>query len=219
MQKSDFEKILNNYDWDFSNNILYKLCSDCPTHTVGYEVLAKIFFIGRTYAAAIERRKNKKSDEIGDNFYVQTVVPTIIISKLDEKLFSINQYLRVDENNFCKILEVHKYLSDLFKELTKLEKRSLSSKYLHFHKPNLFFIYDSRVSKALSSCLPKARISKEHSKLLKEKNIDKTYARFLIKSLALRNKFEEILKRQITLREYDKILIHFANNKIKHNFT
>ena len=218
MRKKDLENILGNYDWDFGNKILYDLCSENPTHIVKYEVLAKIFFIGRIYAAAIERRKNKALDEIGDNFYVQTVAPTIINSRLDEKLLLLNPLSRVDENNCLRILETHKYLSDLFKELTELDKRSLSSKYLHFHKPNLFFIYDSRVSTSLSHCLPKYRITKEQSKLIKENKVDKTYAMFLLKSLKLRNIFENILDRQISLREFDKILIHFANNKVKHNF-
>lgn len=169
MQKSVLENILNNSDWDFSNKILYDLCANCPTHTVKYEVLAKIFFIGRIYAAAIERRKNKDKDENGDDFYINKVVPKMIDSKIDEKIQLLNQYDRIDENNYLIVLETHKYLSELFNELTELDKRSLSSKYLHFHKPKMFFIYDSRVSTAFSKCLPRYRISKSDNKISKER--------------------------------------------------
>lgn len=218
MLKSVFENILDNSDWDFSNKILYELCANYPTHTVKYEVLAKIFFIGRIYAAAIERRKNKGEDENGDDFYIKKVVPKMINSKIDKKIQLLNQYDRIDENNYLIVLETHKYLSELFNELTELDKRSLSSKYLHFHKPKLFFIYDSRVSTAFSSCLPRYQISKSDKEKIKEKIVDDTYAKFLIKSLKLRNIFEDILEKQITPREYDKILIHYANKKLKHNY-
>lgn len=38
---------------------------------------------------------------------------------------------------------------NLFKEISGLEKRSLASKYLHFHVPQLFYIYDARATTAL----------------------------------------------------------------------
>ncbi|MGQ0578153.1 MAG: hypothetical protein ACT4PQ_04490, partial [Betaproteobacteria bacterium] len=46
-----------------------------------------------------------------------------------------------------------------FSEISDLEKRSLASKYLHFHVPKLFFIYDSRAVEAMrefSDVLPRA---------------------------------------------------------------
>ena len=53
---------------------------------------------------------------------------------------------------------------------------------------------------------------------IRNKKVDETYAKFLIKSLKLREIFENILKKPITPREYDKILIHFANSKPNRNF-
>ena len=160
MQKKVLENIINNNTWDFSNKILYNLCSKHPKHTKKHEVLTKILFIGRIYAAAIERRKDKNKNESGDDFYIKKVVPKMIYPNLDEKIQQLNKYNRIDASNYIIILETHKYLSDLFNKLTKLDKRSLSSKYLHFHKPKLFFIYDSRVAAALSKCLPRYQISK-----------------------------------------------------------
>jgi len=41
-------------------------------------------------------------------------------------------------------------VTELFSSISGLEKRSLASKYLHFHVPELFFIYDSRSSKGIN---------------------------------------------------------------------
>jgi hypothetical protein len=45
------------------------------------------------------------------------------------------------------IVETHLFLTNVFSEISGLDKRSLASKYLHFHAPNLFYIYDSRAIK------------------------------------------------------------------------
>jgi hypothetical protein len=54
---------------------------------------------------------------------------------------------------------VHGQTTRLFSEISHLEKRSLASKYLHFHVPKLFFIFDSRAVEAMrefSDILPRA---------------------------------------------------------------
>ena len=103
--------LISNYDWDFSNKVLYELCSNCPTHKIKYEVLAKIFFIGRIYAAAIERRKNKKSDEIqtikGKKFsYVIGNPPWINWEDLSEN-YRINNNI-VQEQQIKKLIQLKK---------------------------------------------------------------------------------------------------------------
>jgi hypothetical protein len=217
MTKRQLELILNNADWDFGNNILYKLCADFPIHKNKDEILAKILFIGRIYAATVERRKNKKPDELGDDFYIKEVVPSLRNSKLDQKLLGLNTCTTIDATNFVSILETHKYLLDIFFKLTKLEKRSLCSKYLHFHRPDLFFIYDSRVVSALRD-FPSANGSTINlQKKIEGKDVDKEYSKFVIKSLEVRNRFEKILESPITPRSYDKILLHFANKKRARN--
>ena len=42
--------------WDLGNKVLYDLCSSYPYHKTDEEIIAKIWLIGRSYAAAIERR-------------------------------------------------------------------------------------------------------------------------------------------------------------------
>ena len=218
MTKRQLEKILSNNEWDFGNSILYKLCSGSPFHKNSNEIIAKILFIGRIYAASIERGRNKEIVKSGDDFYINHVAPCLKYSILDEKLVNLMNYRRIDGNNFVAILKTHKYLLNLFCKLTGLEKRSLASKYLHFHKPNLFFIYDSRVAAVIRKYKPITMNTFDQLNEIKNTGEDFEYSKFVIKSLEVRNRLEEILERKITPREYDKILIYHANNHLEMKF-
>ncbi len=57
--------------WALGNETLYKLCRDHPEHKNDKAIVAKIWLIGRSYAAAIERRKNKAANNpiVNDAFY------------------------------------------------------------------------------------------------------------------------------------------------------
>lgn len=130
--------------WVFGNSVLYRMCEESPVHTDIDEIVGKLWLIGRSYAAAIERRKG--GQESSDDFYYDVVGPKMleIGSELDRRLNELRGYQSVSEDNLALILSTHKFLLDAFESITGLEKRSLASKYLHFHCPALFYIYDSR---------------------------------------------------------------------------
>ncbi|MBS4023649.1 MAG: hypothetical protein KGZ79_14730 [Dethiobacter sp.] len=44
--------------WDFGNSVLYEMCQRAPQHTNEDEIIGKIWLIGRSCAAAIERGAN-----------------------------------------------------------------------------------------------------------------------------------------------------------------
>lgn len=200
-------KNMNSTPWDFGNSILYKLCKDNPTHDKLEIVIAKIWLIGRSYAAAIERRKEKSSGN--DDFYINRVAPAIRESKLDDFLADLEDK-DINESNILNILKIHKYLSGLFKQLTGLNKISLSSKYLHFHKPELFFIYDSRAAKALRVFI--SRIPSTFSSIIKSNEVDPEYAKYFIKSFITIKRIETDLNLKLTSRAFDNLLIDIANN-------
>ena len=78
------------------------------------------------------------------------------------------------------MVDVHGKVTGLFSEISDLEKRSLASKYLHFHVPRLFFIFDSRAVEAMrefSDVLPRASRS--------EGNGDNEYRTFAERATAL----------------------------------
>lgn len=193
--------------WTFGNSILYSLCKRNFLHKRVDIIIAKVWLIGRAYAAAIERRKNKK--DINDDFYVNTVGPHLKNSKLDKYLNRLRNEKVIDADNLPHILAAHRYLMVLFEEITELEKRSLASKYLHFHLPNLFYIYDGRASKALNKIVPKA--TKGILKEFGEEKYDKTYASFVVKCMILTDQLNERFKKKLRPRELDNILIEHTN--------
>ncbi len=136
--------------WRVGNQVLYDLCRQYPRHVDDAEIVAKVWLIGRAYSASIERgRMSVESDSTNDQFYTLDIPKVMRNSGLDEKLQPLGRLKELNESNVGTVLEAHAHLVRLFKKLTGKEKRSLASKYLHFHFPNLFFIYDSRAVCAL----------------------------------------------------------------------
>jgi hypothetical protein len=207
--KENIENGLLSKEWDFGNSILYELCNKNFEHKESDIIIAKVWLIGRSYAAAIERRKNKI--DINDNFYINSVAPAFQNSKLDNSLNAIKDENEITIENIEEILITHNYLIQVIKEITEMEKRSFCSKYLHFHLPNLFFLYDSRAVTAIRQFI--SRVPKELTYLSKINGIDREYANFFIKSFVLRNQIENEFDLKLTTREFDKILIVKANNK------
>lgn len=197
--------------WDFGNQILYKLCKDNFQHERDDIILTKVLFIGRIYAAAIERRKNKMQTDINnDNFYIDKVAPTFKKSKLDRQLSELKS-MRLTTDNIPQILRVHNDLMTTLSKITDLDKRSFCSKYLHFHLPDLFFIYDSRALTALRDFT--SRVPKELRHIPQLTFVDKEYATFFCKCFDIKKKIEVEHKTKLTTRQLDNLLIETANRK------
>lgn len=214
LKKSDLHIARVPTGWEFSNSVLYKLCREHPGHDKSEVIVAKLLFIGRIYAAALERRKNK--GEIGDDFYLVKVPSMIKKADLDTQLRPLVG-LELSWETAPTVLEVHGKLVTLFYEISELNKRSLASKYLHFHFPNLYFIYDSRAVEALRSfqvVLSKKDISANTDQ------IDQNYAHFVLSCLKLREAFKSKFGIELSPRELDNLLLHKANEgergKLRH---
>lgn len=135
--------------WDATERVLYALCRRYPHHRDQGATLAKVLLIGRSNAAAIERRKNKAEDN--RDFYEGVVEPTIRRSSLDRWLDSARAVRPASQRGFDVLVDVHAKTTALFNRISGLSKRSLASKYLHFHIPRLFYIFDSRAYDGLRS--------------------------------------------------------------------
>lgn len=208
--KKQLDKAKEENVWTFGNNILYDLCKDNFKHSEDKHILTKVLFIGRIYAAAVERRTNKK-EGINDHFYIDTIAPTFRKSKLDEHLLEIKKIKTLSIDNIKLILETHYYLTTILSKITAQNKRSFSSKYLHFHLPELFFIYDSRVLSSLRHFISK--VPEELRQIIQSDNIDKDYATFYCKCFALKRQIEKQHKTTLTNRQFDNLLIEIANRK------
>ena len=199
-KKEEYSKL------DFGYRVLLNLCNENPKHTEDNIIYAKIWIIGRSYAAPIDRRKNKEG-KISKNFYIDEVVPAIKNwgKNLDRKITKLNKYNCLNEQNIKEALELHKDLMSVFNELTDLNMRSLASKYLHFHCPKMFFIYDSIAKTEIQKLVNK---NNKKSKFTEYDNIDPQYTDFCYRALALMNYVKETKPNEegITPRDIDNIL-------------
>jgi hypothetical protein len=169
-----------------------------------------VWLIGRSYSVALERRKEKA--DINDDFYTHVVVPAFRNSKLDFHLDDLLGHRELTAGVFLKVLETHQYLTRELNKITKLDKRAFSSKYLHFHLPALFFIYDSRAVGALRQFV--SHVPEEFRFLTRLDSVDKEYARFACKSLSLKQAIRDRYGISLTTRQLDNLLIKVANEKL-----
>lgn len=204
-------KFPNRKVWVLGNRVLYDLCRKYPLHAKDDVIIAKILLIGRVYAAAIERRKpvGKKSDRhFGDAFYTKVVAPRIRKSGIDGWLKSLPSHLpsATEDSKINKILSVHGKVTKLFSKISGLEKRSLASKYLHFHRPDIFFIYDSR-------SVAGTRAITTSSGVAPAKTHDPEYAKFFRRCLSLCQARKLKHSDALITRHLDDFLITLAERK------
>ncbi len=203
--KDDVDYALASSSWDLGNQVLYSLCQDHPNHDRGDAIIAKVWLIGRSYAAAIERRKN--ADDTSDDFYETIVVEKIKKSKLDQWLAALPDKMTDPWTELGSIITVHKRLMDLFSAMTGLEKRSLASKYLHFHRPDLFFIYDSRAKEAVGKVTPRLN----QIKSITTEDQDWEYYSFCRRAQCMREDISTCFHKNLNPRQLDKILLRITD--------
>lgn len=215
MSISDEKALLNNYRefveqskakgprWAFGNEVLYRMCRENPLHEDSDVVVGKVWLIGRSYAAAIERRSGGATK--GDDFYFDVVAPKMIQigPDLDDKLNLLRSVEGTIPDEIQKqALATHEYLTSAFRDITRQGKRSLASKYLHFHCPNVFFIYDSRADKAI-----KAWVKRPVKPLLENVSCDVTYGDFICRAIELRRFIGAHTDNLLSPREIDDFLL------------
>jgi hypothetical protein len=186
--------------WRVGNETLYQLCRTRPSHKDVADVVAKIWLIGRSYSAAIERRRNKTG--MNDNFYVNIVAPQLIASSIDTWIGRASSDEVSQEERWSIMLEVHHNTTQLFSQISGLEKRSLASKYLHFHVPEVFYIYDTRAVEAmrkLGSVV--GRASKTCGVM------DNEYRKFVEKCRLLKEHIASEYNVKLSHRELDNLLL------------
>lgn len=198
---------LTNARWEYGNSVLYRMCEEEPDHKQIDVIVGKIWLIGRSYAAAIERRKN--AVVVGDDFYYDVVAPKLldIGPELDDRITRLRKSKGLIRDEIKLVLSTHKFLIDIFYELTGLEKRSLASKYLHFHCPEKLFIYDSRVRVAIKKLVKRP----DKGILTNVSDYDPEYGDFVCRMLEL----QEYLDEQFGVYELPRKLDSFLLKAIK----
>jgi hypothetical protein len=193
--------------WTFGDRILYRMCEEHPAHEKVEVVVGKVWLIGRSHAAAVERRViPTDTDRVGnDAFYEFHVAPALIKSDLDLKIQHVRQHPEFSREALPAILEAHQHLLALFEQITKQQKRSLASKYLHFHAPAQVPIYDSIAARMLLRIMPKRRMKRGVPG-----EFDAPYMRFSLLMLDLREEIEREHGARLSPRELDRLLLQTA---------
>jgi hypothetical protein len=186
--------------FDLGNSYLYQLCREHPGHKRADEILAKLILIGRTYAASIERRKQKdQNGPKGDRFLLEKVIPEI---QRNEKQIEtwISDVKRNPAPAVC--IDVHAKLTELFCTISDMRNRSLASKYLHFHCPGHFYIYDSKAWNSI-----KGMAQGKRTKVDSTTKDDAEYARFYTMCVELVAYLKQRFGVTLTPRQLDNLLV------------
>ena len=123
--------------------------------------------------------------------------------ELDDRIAGLRKSKGLIIDDCKEILSTHKFLMDTFYELTGLEKRSLASKYLHFHCPEKFFIYDSRARTGIGKL-----VKKSGKELLKNvPDYDLEYGDFVCRMIELQEYLDEQLGVYELPRKLDSFLL------------
>jgi hypothetical protein len=200
--------ISNPETWYFANQILYKMCKENPLHNQKDVIIGKAWLIGNAYSVQLARRKT--NDKLKTPvFFQEKVYPALRKTRLDSYRNRLLK-LKSPKDNLKLIFEVHKKLSDASNEISS-QNRSFASKYLHFHYPNLFYIYFIGAEKALRRILRTKFKEKKYNKN-DIPNLDKTYSNFCMKALF----FATNLKlHSLTIpRKRDNLLLAEAENML-----
>jgi len=190
--------------WDLLNEELYALCEEHPHHSDPAAIAAKLCIIGRTYAAQIERRRISDSEE-GD-YYGSRVIPMMMASDLDSRVEELRGGCLGDVSLLPRVLETHGYLTGVFRQISGQGKRSLASKYLHFHLPELFVLYDKRAVQGLRILRRRFRKCEGLSSLC-----DPEFSRF---ATTLQDVWGEVKRSfgvELTPRQLDKALLWLSD--------
>lgn len=192
---------------DYLNEVLYKMCKNKPAHKDVGVVYGKLAIIGRTYAAALER--TSKKGHAAKKIFSEAISTLIGEEELDKllaaakkvKLPTSTTFTDDDYEAIHTVLAAHSYLNKVLQKAAKTSKRSLSSKYLHFHLPNLYPIYDSYSVKNIIQLIPSVRNGCDLTKH------DEKYAKFFIRSLVLKNTILDENGENMTFRQLDNLLL------------
>ncbi len=187
--------------WATGNQILYDLCALYPDHIDLRQIIAKVWLIGRSYAASVER--GKSDDRNAGDFYSEVVAPALRESTVDSDLAQIGGSSRIiDARASGHALATHQRLTRTFQQASGRANRSLASKYLHFHRPNFFPIYDSRANERVRQIVG-GHVDRGFPPG------DSEYRPFLARALFFRDFIEREHGLRLTMRELDRVLLRY----------
>lgn len=135
------------YWWIALDRPILTTCNDHPSHTDYCEVYAKVALVNRIYNAQLgrgKRRKYEAEDRVANALFKSD------IDRFIEPLLSLSG---LSEPVLPKVIDCHKQLVKVVRRGAGNDAVSFSSKYLSFHSPRVFPIFDSRAVKTARQIL------------------------------------------------------------------
>lgn len=196
------QEALNDEFWSERDRFLESLCRD--SNPSEEEVAARLLIVGRTYAAPLERFQGAKRKW----FHAYRGVAKRLVDK--GFLQELGQF---DPPEFwssaatqMEVLRLHRQLIELLG--CKKNPRSLASKFMHFHRPDVVLIFDNNARAAASRTMESLRLQVEK---LDIHGVDDPYRRYLQNALALKRHIEDQIEIEVpTPRDLDKIIIRLS---------
>jgi hypothetical protein len=166
---------------NYENQVLYAMCFDRPEHGDPFVTAGKMLMIGRVYSASPERKAGKAA-VAGENLFT-ILAERLAATHIDERLAAIPFETRLSEDLVPKVLALHGLLNTEVREGTHRwsvtqgapQRVSFASKYLHFHRPNAFPLFDRYACLGLASLTKGFRYENRCSDV----TINKDYQRFV----------------------------------------
>jgi hypothetical protein len=189
---------INGSEWEHLHKFCEEMVRNNISHTDRGAIKTKVLIIGRSFAATVERRKI--NNELSTNEFYNLLADKLAASDIDEKIKSLQKYDGINDNNIQEIMELHTYLCDIIYEVSGKRFRSFASKYLNFHLPNLYFIYDSIVLKNIAS-FDTVRVSYP-----KDYEYDKDYYAYYMKARSIQTRINEQENVLLSPRSIDNLL-------------
>lgn len=174
---------------------LYDLCFMCRHHLRDEIVIDKLRLITRLHGDSPAAP--------GTGFSAEAAAHNLAHSPVDHWFGALSTAEALDAG---LLLELHKRLMGVFDDLPEESARSLASKYLHFHFPELFHVYDRRIAHALS------RVMGNDCGFLALAEFDPAYGCFHACCRKLGDHIAPLVGRRLSPRELDTVLRGWLDN-------
>src|SRR5690606_15859079 len=118
----------NRNNWSLGNDVLYRLCKEYPLHTES-EIVSKFWLIGRTYSAAVDRRRASEEKPLSkkENFYEHRLVPAVRNADFDTAFKAVKTIERPTKESIRPIILLHEHVTKTLFSITNQRKVSLAS--------------------------------------------------------------------------------------------
>lgn len=193
---------LKEYDYEPGMQALYGLCKRYPRHDSQEATISKLWLIGRSHAAALERTREPDAH----NSPYRPTARRLATGRLDELLGQARKPRPAFSREHCEAaVAVVDYLAGEFHKTTGQWKQSLAAKYVHFHVPTVPK-YDSIADGAISALVSRADLSEDERRLWDRAG----YARYLARLVCARRRLKKARLGSLSARDLDVFLLYWG---------